>query len=290
MQYLEKTINMTIKIPKREKLSREQLREHYEIEKELADKLRNATKEQRRHLYTSLYDELFRRVPLHPQLTRKTNPTFQRLLVAWTMRLLKRFLNSDSVFLEVGAGDCSLSIEVAKNAKKVYAVDVSKEITKDQIFPQNCEFIISDGTSIPVPKNSINLVYSNQLMEHLHPADALEQLQVIYEAMTPGGAYICITPNRINGPHDVSRYFDRVATGFHLKEYTVAELSKLFHKVGFSRISSYIGARGIYLRFPISLVKLAETVLMVLPWWLRKRLAYWSPFRALLGMIVVGTK
>ena len=47
--------------------TQEELLEHYKIEKELASKLRNASKEERKHLYTSLYDELFKRVPLHPQ-------------------------------------------------------------------------------------------------------------------------------------------------------------------------------------------------------------------------------
>ena len=62
-------------------------------------------------------------------------------------------------------------------------------------------------------------------MEHLHPDDALEQLQNIYSALVPGGIYLCITPNRLSGPQDVSRDFDMVATGFHLKEYTISELS-----------------------------------------------------------------
>lgn len=52
----------------------EQIREYYEIEKELANRLRYASKQERRYLYSSLYDELYRRVPLHPQLTRKLSP------------------------------------------------------------------------------------------------------------------------------------------------------------------------------------------------------------------------
>ena len=59
----------------------EQIREHYEIEKKLASQLRDATREERRSLYSSLYDELFRRVPSHPQLTDKAGPS-QRLVAA----------------------------------------------------------------------------------------------------------------------------------------------------------------------------------------------------------------
>lgn len=55
--------------------SLEQIREHYEMEKELANRLRFATKQERRTLYSSLYDQLFTRVPHHPQLTRKSSPS-----------------------------------------------------------------------------------------------------------------------------------------------------------------------------------------------------------------------
>lgn len=275
---------------KNEKRSFEQLREHYEIEKKLASRLYNASREERRYLYTSLYNELYRGVPLHPQLTRKADSKFRFMVISRQMRLLKRFLKPESIFLEIGAGDCGLSLEVSKYVRKVYAVDVSEEITKEVIFSRNLELIISDGCSIPLPEGSINITYSNQLMEHLHPDDAFEQLQNIYKVLAYGGKYICITPNRLYGPHDISRYFDKVATGFHLKEYTVTELYKLFYKVGFSKINTYIGGKGIYIKSPLSLVKLCEELLSVLPLSLRGGIANTLPFRALLGITIVGTK
>jgi hypothetical protein len=107
-------------------------------------------------------------------------------------------------------------------------------------------------------------------MEHLHPDDAFDQLQNIYNALVPGGIYICITPNRLTGPHDISRYFDEFATGFHMKEYTTLELSNLFRKVGFSRVRAYVGAKGKYLGFPVSPIALCELVLDQLRYAIRK--------------------
>jgi hypothetical protein len=52
----------------------EHLREDYEVERELADRLRNASRQDRRHLYSFVYDELSGRMPRHPQLTRKSSP------------------------------------------------------------------------------------------------------------------------------------------------------------------------------------------------------------------------
>jgi hypothetical protein len=46
----------------------EQIREHYEAEKELANRLRHASREERTHLYAEVYNELYQRVPHHSQL------------------------------------------------------------------------------------------------------------------------------------------------------------------------------------------------------------------------------
>jgi SAM-dependent methyltransferase len=239
----------------------EQIRAHYEIEKELANKLRYATKQERLSLYSSLYDELYRRVPLHPQLTRKLSPIERLKPVLLQLRFLRKFLNDTITFLEIGPGDCALSFEVAKYVKHVLAIDVSGEISKSSALPNNFTLILSDGINIPVQPNSVELAYSYNVMEHLHPDDALDQLKGIFTALIPGGTYICITPNRLTGPHDVSKYFDLIATGFHLKEYTTLELSRLFKKVGFSRVKVFFGAKGIYLALPPLLIGFFEIIL-----------------------------
>jgi SAM-dependent methyltransferase len=227
---------MFVRIPKDEPRTFEQLEEHYLIEKRLAERLRNARKPERRSLYAELYDELFRLVPLHPQLTLNAAARGRSKLTSERMKLLHPLLSRESTFLEVGPGDCALAIELCKEAKKVYAVEVSRTVTAGLNFPENFELVISDGCSVPVPPGTVDVAYSDQLMEHLHPDDAIEQLQNIFAALKPGGTYVCITPNRLSGPHDISRYFDKVATGFHLKEYTATELTRIFEGVGFVEI------------------------------------------------------
>ncbi len=281
---------MPEKPPKSGRRTREQLREHYEIEKELADRLRNAPKEQRRYLYSELYNELFRRVPLHPQLAQKASPEQTKQAIAAQMQLLKRFLFDNLTFLEIGPGDCALSFEVCKRARQVFAVDVSEEITATLTPPQNFQLILSDGCSIPLPANSVDLAYSNQLMEHLHPDDAFEQLQNIYNVLSPGGRYLCVTPNRYLGPSDISKYFDQVATGFHLKEYSVGELSDLFKKAGFSEVKIACGGRGKYVILPSALIVLCEAVLSLFPYKLRKAITSNILFSGLLGIRIIGIK
>lgn len=268
----------------------EQVREHYVVERKLAARLRKASKKERRTLYSFLYEELYRLVPHHPQLTRKASPEEQRESVKSQMILLAKYLNRQVTFLEVGPGDCAFSFEVAKFVKEVYAVDVSQKITKSSSIPSNFRLYISDGSSIPVPTGSVDIVYSNQLMEHLHIDDAYEQLKNIFNALAPGGFYLCITPNRLNGPHDISRDFDTEATGFHLKEYTIAELNRLFKKVGFSKVILYIGAKGKYIRLPIFPSVMCEHILELLPNQLRKKLVGTKLIKQLIAIRLIGIK
>ncbi len=284
---------MTSNMPDTYSNNLEQIKEHYELEKSLASRLLNSTKQERQHLYTALYDELFTKISFHPQLSVKADPSAAAWIVAQRMQLIEGFLNPDLIFLEIGPGDCTLSLEITKHVKKVYALDVSNEITKNLAMPDNFELIISDGCSVPLPDNSVDVAYSHQLMEHLHPDDAIEQLQAICHALIPGGTYICITPNKLSGPHDVSQHFDEVATGFHLKEYLLSELYQLFRSAGFSKVSLYKSYKTTHIHIPLSGITMPlfialESVLKVLPFPLRRKIA--SLPLLFRGMTVVGVK
>jgi len=270
--------------------SPDRIRAHYEIERDLSDQLRKAPAEERLALYSQLYDALFERVPDHPQMTAGTDEAGRQRDVAGQLGFLRRFLRPGATFLELGAGDCALSRAVAETARKVYALDVSESITAAARDAPQIEVVLSDGVSVDVPRGTVNLAYSNQLMEHLHPDDAVAQLANIWHALAPGCLYVCVTPNRLNGPHDVSLYFDRVATGFHLKEYTVTELSRLMRKAGFSNVASYAHARGKSVKVPLLATVVLEAVLQHLPDRVGARLARSIPWRWALGIRLVARK
>jgi SAM-dependent methyltransferase len=271
----------------------EQVKKHYELERKLADSLKKASKEDRGCLYTSVYDELYQTLSNNSIALRRNNPEALAWVVAQRMQLIKPFIKPNLSFLEIGPGDCSLTIEVAKYVRKAVAVDVTKEFKKDIDFPSNFELLISDGSSIPVPDNSIDIVYSHQVMEHLHPDDALDQLFEIIRVLIPGGVYICITPNRLSGPHDISWHFDSVSTGLHLKEYTVTELYDLFLSVKFSKISYYKSYKDHHISIPLNeisrfLLKGLEGLITLFPYPLRRNVAGLPLlFR---GMTIVGKK
>ncbi|MFO7915440.1 MAG: class I SAM-dependent methyltransferase [Candidatus Krumholzibacteriales bacterium] len=274
------------------KRSPEQIREHYLLEKKLANRLRNSSREERKKLYTELYNELYHKLPHHPRWTRNENYQEKINKINAKMRFLKRYLGPDINFLEIGPGDCLLSREVSKHVKLVYALDVSDEVSRDCEWPENFHFILSDGVSIPLENASVDIVFSNQMMEHLHPDDAMNQVRNIYNVLKPGGKYLCITPNRLNGPHDISRYFDEIATCFHLREYTVTELVELFKKAGFPSISFIIriGNKYIFEMFPFTIIKFTEKILEKMPHSLARKLAGLPPIKILINCIVVAIK
>jgi len=278
------------RITKQQYRTIKQITEHYNIEKELTTRLRIAGKQERVRLYPLLYNELYARVKDHPQLVRKNRPVMQPKAIAAQMKLLSRFLNKSAVFLELGPGDCQASFEVARHVRKVYAVDVSDKIARNFKQPENFELIFSADPGINFFSGSIDIAYSNQLMEHLHPDDAIEQLKGIYRALVQGGIYICLTPNRLSGPHDISRCFDDVATGFHLKEYTNREAYNLFKSVGFSKIEFYLNAKIIYIKLPVKFIIMIEDLLNLFPDGTRRNMSRILFFRKLLSICLVATK
>ena len=236
------------------------------------------------------WEELFRRVPHHPLLTKRRSQNDRQNAVSRQLSKFSALLDANKCFLEIGPGDCAVSFAVAEMVRQVYAVDVNKVLTEHIQVPDNFRLIISDGVSIPVPPGSMDIAYSDQLMEHLHPEDAYEQLENVYQALAPGGVYFCDTPSRLNGPHDISRFFDDVATGFHLKEYTVGELAALFRKAGFTKVQMCTRFKGKYYRLPTFPARLLESMLQILPRDLQKKVARWLPVRTLINVSLVGTK
>ena len=273
----------------RETRAPERIRAHYLVERALADRLRRAeTFEERRRIFPGMYEELFAQVPDHPRLAHREDAAAERARsVEWNMAQLRPFLKPGCTFLELGAGDGELAARVAQVAGKSYALDISNQIAPGRL-PPNCEFIASDGRSVDVPPGSVDVAFSDQLMEHLHPEDAMAQLRNIRRCLKPGGVYVCITPNRLYGPTDVSGAFDEVATGFHLREYSLREIREMFTAAGFADVEVFVGARGRYLRSPAAPLEAIESALELFPNPARRRFAGMKPLRALLGVRVAA--
>ena len=240
------------------------LREHFAIEKALATRLRDAPAAERPQLYGDVYNELFERVPDHPQL-RRDAPAERAAAVDRTLRVLRHFVRPEDRVAEIGAGDCALAARLAPDVESVDAFDVSETILAQAPAVDNLKLHVTDGVTFELPPDSVTLAHSNQLMEHLHPMDAERQLHEIVRILRPGGRYVIVTPNGLTGPWDISRLFSDRPSGFHLCEYSNRELISLLRSAGFSDIRAFINLRGRTIVFSVAIVKMLERVFCLLP-------------------------
>lgn len=264
----------------------EQLRNHYEVERELAERLLNSSRDERKILFSSLYEELFERVPDHPRLTRRDTPERNASAVDARLRLLLPHLSGDMQFLEFAPGDCRLAYEICPLVQRVTAVDISDQRSLVDEPPGNFDLMLYDGYTLDVPDSSIDIVFSYQFLEHLHPEDVDVHLENVVRVLKEGGVYIFDTPHRFSGPHDISGAFGNKLECLHFQEWTYREMFKLVCRHGFSRCYAYAGGRvrrGRLLNF----LKLgAELLVGMLP----SRLTKFCSARLFQGVTIMAVK
>ena len=243
----------------------DQVYNHYLVEKELAEKLRLSSQNERTQIYLSMYDTLFRRVPDHPRITRSGNRELTDFANNSKLSLTRRYIGSHSTVLEFAPGDCKFAMLLCQYARFVYAVDISDQRNVLERDPENFQLIIYDGYQLEVPENSIDVIFSDQLIEHFHPDDSSLHFQLTWRLLAPGGIYIFRTPHAFSGPHDISKFFSDTPEGFHLKEWTYGELTSLLQTLGFRKIRGYWAVRHFRLRLPLVCFRWAENLFREFP-------------------------
>ena len=283
--------NPIIEIPENWELTEKQLWNIFKVEQNQAKILRSETnREIRKKLYNTVYETYFEKLPYHPQFKIKNDPILTKSRLEFQLNHIKPFITEKTDFTEIGAGDCSLTIEISKYCNSACALEVSGEIVKNISFTENSKCIIFDGFNFPFEDESIDLAYSNQLIEHLHPEDAIEHVKDISRILNKGGKYICITPNGINGPHDISRFYGNDLVGFHLKEYLPSELKKLFIANGFKRVRAYMIVRRRIFYISIRIIRITEIVLLLFPKKIRNKLCNFSLIKRINNVIIIAIK
>jgi len=244
----------------------DQVRNHYEVEKALADRLKSSSREERKTIYATMYDELFSKVPDHPRLIRREDESLTARTNREKFSVVRKHLSRDIVFTEFAPGDCRFSFYVTSYVREVYGIDISDQRNPTDKVPDNFRLIVYDGYDLSeMPDGSVDVMFSDQLIEHFHPDDTLLHLQLAYRILKPGGKYLIRTPHLYNGPHDVSAYFSDEPQGFHLKEWTYREVKQLVRKVGYSGFLTYWSARGRNVRLPYAYFALCESMHHLIP-------------------------
>lgn len=273
------------------------LREQYELEKALATRLRETPKGDRPALYSDVYEELYRRLPHLSQAESAELTEWRRAQIATELLLLEPFLSADLSVIEFGAGDGGLSARLAERVGRVWAVDASPRWVTGLETIATLDRVVAAGPKLDIAEGSIDLVYSCHFVEHLHPEDLADHLREARRVLKPRGLYVCVTPNRLLGPHDVSRSFDTVASGLHLQEYTHNSLRRVLRSQGFASVEVIRHLGKPPQAFESHVYLFAELLMSAVP----RRLRHWilsstrlfgrrSPFRPFEQVKLVATR
>lgn len=218
----------------------EQRARQYALEQRARREILASTRSNRGEVTRLAYNRLYREAPWHPDLRLTREMRLARLHRQET--LLTRHIRSSKRVLEVGCGSGDLIISLAKNNPNVTFVgaDISAEklSSHEQQRPSNLSFLTADCVDPIDVGSNYDLVISSQVLEHFHPDDVLLHLRAVRQLIRPGGTFELDTPNSWTGPHDISMYFSKTASGTHLKEWTFRELQQSLNAAGFTRVTT----------------------------------------------------
>jgi ubiquinone/menaquinone biosynthesis C-methylase UbiE len=136
------------------------------------------------------------------------------------------YLNKDAVILEVGCGAGKLINKVGKlkTASHVLGLDISPigvKTGKTNSKTSNCftEFIIGDAETLPQKSESVDLVISNNVFEHL--TDPQKCISEIARVLKSGGLFAMNCPNSrfSSGPIALSEIVRHPRKAFALRFY-----------------------------------------------------------------------
>ena len=170
-------------------------------------------------------------------------------------------LNQDSIVLDLGAG---AGIVAAMNfrgmAARVCGVDLDDRVVMN---PMLDEGRISDAGEIPYPDEMFDVVFSDNVMEHI--ADPIAVFREVYRVLKPNGIFLFKTPNKNHympaiarsTPHRFHQFVNRLRGRAEVDTFPTlyranskGQVSRLAAETGFQiEQLSRIEGRPEYLRF-----------------------------------------
>jgi 2-polyprenyl-3-methyl-5-hydroxy-6-metoxy-1,4-benzoquinol methylase len=174
------------------------------------------------------------------------DPRYVKLVLEVLQRQVNAGFGQPRLF-EVGYGSGLLLAKVAQQGYDVGGIEISstmRDQALERLGASHAEQLLL-GTLGAVTRERLagrpTLVYWNDVFEHI-PVDEIDAyLQHIYRLLAPRGWLLTITPNWLLRPSDVTADFcppRTEAQGLHLKEYRLAEVTRLLKRNGFQRVAT----------------------------------------------------
>lgn len=148
-------------------------------------------------------------------LDRKFYPNFSN---NWDDQLFReriiKEIESDFTVLDLGAGAGIIPFMNFKGiAKKVYGIDLDPRVVENPFLDEGK---VADANKIPYPDNSFDLVFSDNVLEHLdQPLLIFNEVKRVLKA---GGKFLIKTPNKYHyvplisrlTPHSFHQYVNKM--------------------------------------------------------------------------------
>ena len=145
-----------------------------------------------------------------------------------------QLLVKDKVVLDIGSGVGYGAKILAEKASAVVAVDLSEEAVRyanEEYAGDNIEMVVGDGHGLPLASDSVDVVVSFELIEHLQGQQA--HLHEVNRVLKPNGLTVISTPNRIFYSQESNQ-----ANPFHTHEFDFQEFLTFLKSV-FSSVQIY---------------------------------------------------
>lgn len=168
--------------------------------------------------------------------------------------LISRKISPCDNLLDLGAGDGGYLPYLALKAKRVVAVDISRELCST-IKQQGFEAVMADAMAIPFKDDAFECVWGSEIVEHMPSLDIFSEIE-----------RVCRRTIVITMPNPVSPHFKRDPT--HILRYSVASLARHLKQREDDRGWRY-GLRGLgfyWIPGPGLFKSLTRYITYYLPW------------------------
>lgn len=221
-------------------ISEASLIQAYHIEREFHYAvLREPDFQKRLKLYRNVYKTVH---PIYGKTSK--NATFVNNPKAKQVKLFQNELSGKSI-LDVGCGQGYFLASIATQLKHKRLVGIDVSIPEFAKQYAGIEFISTDIIDFTIDEK-FDVVFSDQVFEHIAPRDVEMHLTSIKNSLRKGGTLIMCLPNRLFGPSDVTRIIDFTCTnrieaqGTHLNESTYTELIPILKSQGFENFRTIV--------------------------------------------------
>jgi SAM-dependent methyltransferase len=117
------------------------------------------------------------------------------LIEQWRFSLMGPFASPPGTLLEIGPGQGSLAT-LARDAGWQYVAVEPSPILTARLRASGFEVVEAFVPPIPAPDESQNVIYADQVLEHMSGIDAARQLvSEAWRALKPGGIFFVVVPD-----------------------------------------------------------------------------------------------